>query len=300
MADLELERAALIGLLRTSKARSMSWSRVVAMVLEADSALAVWSEVDQPSLLENDADDAIREAREVIADWDRAGDQFVTVLDADYPAQLREIQEAPPFLFHRGALRPADPAVSVVGSRKASPRGLEISASLATHLVGAGLTVVAGLAEGIDTAAHQSALDAGGRTVAVIGTGIRRYYPAPNRDLQDVISQRGLVLSQYYPDASPRPNHFRQRNATMSGYGIATIVVEAGETSGARIQARVAVEHGRPVILTDMVMHNEWAQALEGQPGVHVATSANEVMAIIDSIRQEPSVLLEAAASLTQ
>lgn len=300
MGDLETERAALIGLLRASKAKSMLWSTVVADVLEADSALAVWECVTQPTLLGNDeAEQYIRSAQEIIDEWGRADEQFVTVLDSQYPAQLREIKEAPPFLFHRGELRQSDPAVSVVGSRAASARGLDIAASLATHLVRADLTVIAGLAAGIDTAAHRSALDAGGRTVAVLGTGIRHSYPAENRELQEKISERGLLLSQFYPDAPPRKHQFPQRNATMSGYGIATIVVEAGEHSGARIQARVAVEHGRPVILTDLVLNTtDWAKALRDRPGVYVATSAEEVMEVIDAIREESDALVRAAASL--
>src|ERR1700744_4410475 len=98
------------------------------------------------------------------------------------------------------------------------------------------VTVVSGLARGIDTAAHRAALDAGGRTVAVIGTGIGRVYPAENRGLQNEIADRGLLISQFWPDAPPQKHTFLMRNATMSGYGLATVVVEAGEHSGARAQ----------------------------------------------------------------
>jgi DNA processing protein len=140
-----------------------------------------------------------------------------------------------------------------------------MAADIARALVARKMTVVSGLARGIDTAAHRAALDAGGRTVAVIGTGIGRAYPAENHALQDEIASRGLVLSQFWPDASPDKRSFPMRNATMSGYGLATVVVEAGEKSGARIQARVAVEHGRQVILTDRVVaRNTWARELLG------------------------------------
>ena len=175
--------------------------------------------------------------------------------------------------------------MSVVGSRKASDRGLTIAAAVARELVTRRIAVVSGLAQGIDTAAHRAALAAGGRTVAVIGTGISQAYPAENRELQDEIASRGLVLSQFLPDAPPQKHYFPMRNATMSGYGLATIVVEAGEHSGARGQARLAVEHGRPVILTDAVArHNEWAQALLGRPGVHMAASLAGVLSIVDGI----------------
>jgi DNA processing protein len=209
----------------------------------------------------------------------------LTVLDDEYPAQLRSIHQAPPVLFARGTLMADDMAVSVVGSREASERGRMIAASVAKELVKQGVTVISGLALGIDAAAHQAALAAGGRTVAVVGTGINKYYPAANRALQDEIALRGLLLSQFWPDAPPQKHTFLVRNATMSGYGIATVVVEAGEKSGARAQARMAVEHGRPVILTDLVVErNQWAQDLLGRPGVHVAGSSGEVADIVATL----------------
>jgi DNA processing protein len=150
------------------------------------------------------------------------------------------------------------------------------------------VTVVAGLAAGIDTAAHRAALADGGRTVAIIGTGINNAYPGHNRDLQDEIVARGLVLSQFWPDAPPRRHTFLMRNATMSGYGLATVVVEAGEHSGARAQARLAFEHGRPVILTGMVVEqNDWARALVGRPGIHVASSLRSILDIVGGLIQE-------------
>jgi DNA processing protein len=125
----------------------------------------------------------------------------------------------------------------------------------------------------------------------VIGTGITRYYPAENRELQDRVAAEGqLVLSQFWSEAPPGKHSFPMRDTVMSGYGRATIVVEAGETSGAQIQARRAVAHGRPVILTDLVMAaNKWAQQLRGRPGVHVTASTAEVMAIVETITSGPA-----------
>jgi DNA processing protein len=189
--------------------------------------------------------------------------------------------------------------MSVVGSRNASPRGLFAARAIAAGLVERGITVVSGLAKGIDAAASTAALKARGRAVAVIGTGITRYYPAENRALQDRVAAEGLVISQFWPDAGPTKHGFPMRNTVMSGYGRATIVVEAGEQSGARIQARRAIAHGRPVILTDRVMQaNKWARELEGRPGVHVAASTAEAMTIVEGIIAEPTeidALLEAA-----
>jgi DNA processing protein len=128
--------------------------------------------------------------------------------------------------------------------------------------------VIAGPSRGIDTVLHRATLDAGSRTVAVIGTGIGRVNPSENRGLQREIASRGLVLSQFWPDAPPQKHTFLMRNATMSGYGLATVVVEARETSSARAQARMAVEHGRQVILSDRVVAaNDWVQNLTGRPG---------------------------------
>ena len=182
--------------------------------------------------------------------------------------------------------------MSVVGSRAASQRGLGIAKSIAAGLAARGVTVIAGLARGIDTAAHTAAMEAGGRTAAVIGTGINHYYPAENRALQDQISRDGLVLSQFWPGSPPTKHTFPMRNSVMSGYGRATIVVEASEQSGARIQAKRAVAHGRPVILTELVVEaNQWPSVLIGRPGVHVASSTAEVMAIAESILDEPAAI---------
>jgi DNA processing protein len=292
------ERVALLALLR-ARPRGMTWAAITEAVLEADSAIEVWSEFALPSLLADD-EPALQEAREIIAAWEGEGAEFVTVLDDRYPPQLREIHEAPPLLFHRGSLRRDDRAVSVVGSRKAGDVGLEIAHSIATHLVSQGLTVVAGLAAGVDAVAHRAALERGGRTVGVLGTGIRQYYPAENRGLQDAIARDGLLLSQFYPDARGSKTSFPMRNATMSGYGIATVIVEAGEYSGARIQARKAVEHGRPVILTDLVLdRNDWAKELSSRPGVFVASSARDVMDVIEAVDGETAALREAAAAVS-
>jgi DNA processing protein len=277
------ERAALVALLRSKAA---SWPEVTADVLAAGSALAVWQQLSPAVLLEAPGEsDGLVAAAQEISHWAERGWKLTTILEADYPARLREIHQAPPVLFSRGSLLADDPAVSVVGSRRASDRGLAIAAGVARELVSRGVTVVAGLARGIDTAAHRTALDDGGRTVAIIGTGISRVYPPENAGLHEEIASRGLLLSQFWPDAPPQKHTFLMRNATMSGYGLATVVVEAGERSGARVQARLAVEHGRPVILTDLVVsRNDWARALIGRPGVHVAGSLRAVADVVDQL----------------
>lgn len=273
------EHVALVALLR-SLGKGERWASVTEAVLESGSALAVWESKASDALLPDPSLAAVYDqAATDVKEWANPGYQMVAILDPDYPTRLREIHQAPPFLFAVGTLLPDDPAIAVVGSRKASPRGLDIAASVATRLAQEKVTVLSGLAAGIDAAAHTAALAAGGRTVAIIGTGITKQYPASNRALQQEIEKRGLVLSQFWPEAPPQQHNFLMRNAVMSGYGRATMVVEAGEKSGARAQARMAVEHGRPVILTDQVVAaNEWAKSLIGRPGVHVATGIDEAM----------------------
>lgn len=282
------ERIALVALLQARPGK-LGWPEIMAEVIEAGSAVEVWQRLAPAALFDRPGeDDPLAAAEHCIVDWATHDVRLLTVLDNDYPFRLRGIHQAPPILFSRGEVIEDDIAVSVVGSRKASQRGLDIAASVARALAREDVTVVAGLALGIDTIAHRTTLDEGKRTVAVIGTGINKYYPATNRDLQDLISNKGLLLSQFWPDAPPQRHTFLMRNATMSGYGVATVVVEAGEQSGARAQARMAVEHGRPVILTDLVVeNNEWPDKLIGRPGVHVASSTREVMDIVRSLTQK-------------
>lgn len=280
------ERAVLLALM--GERPQAAWSALVAEIIELGSAWAVWTAQHGQTLFDSDPPEPIAVAGQRLGEWRTAGLGVHTFRDVTYPAQLREIHQAPPVLFSRGGLRTDDRAVSIVGSRRASDRALAWTHKLAGLLVSAGFSVVSGLATGVDTAAHTATLEAGGRTIAVLGTGIDRAYPAANRELQDRIGREGLVLSQFWPDDPPTKKSFPMRNATMSGYGRATIVVEAGETSGARIQARVGVEHGRPVILTDAVVAaNGWAKALQHRPGVHVVSSVDEALDLVAAARPD-------------
>ncbi|WP_258942885.1 DNA-processing protein DprA [Actinomadura luteofluorescens] len=298
-AGIPDESVALVALLQT-RPDGISWSEITAGVLEAGSAVRVWEGLHQPTLMDapGETSPLVGAARD-LAEWADQGNTILTVLDPEYPERLKSIHQAPPILFARGSLVEKDQGVSVVGSRNASPRGLEIAANVAHELAMRKVTVIAGLAAGIDTAAHRAALDAGGRTVAVIGTGINKVYPAANRALHEEIAAKGLLLSQFWPDAPPQKHTFLMRNATMSGYGIATFVVEAGEISGARAQARMAVEHGRPVILTDLVVErNQWAKLLIDRPGVHVAESTGDVMAVVDGLIKTQAFVGDALQNL--
>jgi DNA processing protein len=220
-----------------------------------------------------------------LASWRVAGIGVHTVLDDSYPDRLRDLAAVPPVLFTRGIVRSDDHAVAIVGSRHASSRGLAFAADLSTALVGLGVTVVSGLAAGIDTAAHAAALASGGRTVAVLGTGVDRCYPPSNRDLQTELARRGLLLSQFWPDTPPREHNFVARNATLCGYADACVIAEAGESSSTRTFARQALDQSRPLILTNLVVQAaDWAKSLTRRPGVAVASTVDEVLAAIAEI----------------
>jgi DNA processing protein len=291
VSDLQ-EQAELVALLR-ERPGGLSWPQLASAVLEHGTPAEARANLVQDSLFGDAEHEArIAQAQRDVESWASAGLQFWTIVDERYPARVRDIQEAPPFLIGRGNLVEGDAAVSVVGSRKASDQGLKMATAISDALVSMNLTVVAGLAAGIDTAAHRTALERGGRTVAVIGTGINRHYPAANRELQDQIAEQGLLISQFWPDAPPQQHNFPMRNAVMSGYGIATVVVEAGEHSGARIQARMAVHHGRPVILTDLVVNSTtWGKELLDRPDVYLASSIDEVTTTIHELAERPERL---------
>ena len=176
------------------------------------------------------------------------GAHVITQADAAYPALLREIHNPPIVLYVWGEVTERDRhAISIVGSRKTTHYGLESTKKLAYQLAYAGLTVVSGLARGIDTAAHQGALAAKGRTIAVIGSGLLRVYPAENMALAEKIVESGAVLSEFPMTVAPDPQNFPQRNRIVSGWSDSLLVVEAGLNSGALITAGQAAEQGRNV-----------------------------------------------------
>jgi DNA processing protein len=169
--------------------------------------------------------------------------------DAEYPALLLPVPTAPPILHVRGRLVDGDAlAVAIVGSRRATPYGLEVAEALAADLAARGVTIVSGLARGIDSAAHRGALRVGGRTVAVLGSGVDVVYPPENRRLAGEIVERGALVSQFEPGMPPLPHNFPTRNGVIAGLSLAVVVVEAAERSGSLITARLAAEMGREVL----------------------------------------------------
>jgi DNA processing protein len=179
----------------------------------------------------------------------RLGARLVRWTDTDYPHNLKQIADPPPFLIARGVLEPNDAAcVAVVGARAASEAGLRMAQRLGLELAAHGFVVVSGLARGIDGAAHRGALEAGGRTVAVLGCGIDVAYPPEHRGLADmIVENRGALLSELPLGTAPLPENFPSRNRILSGLSLGVVIVEAAEKSGSLITARMALEQDRQV-----------------------------------------------------
>ena len=198
----------------------------------------------------------------------------------EYPDKLRDARHPIELLYYRGAWELSETrSVAVVGSRKASQEGISRARRLAKELVGKGFTVVSGLATGIDTAAHTAALDAGGRTIAVVGTPLGTVYPKENCDLQELIATDFLLISQVpvlrYARQGPTQNRlfFPERNITMSALTEATIIVEAGETSGTLTQARAAIHQGRKLFILESCFQRSditWPARFERQGAIRV------------------------------
>jgi DNA processing protein len=294
------EQAAVLALVSASK---REWHKTASMIEESRSALKMldsdWSgfesfEVaDAQAITERVKPDDIDKYERMIERLASHGVKLVTVLDAGYPSNLRQIYNLPPILFIKGRLlEQDDKSVAVVGTRHPSPHGQKLARDLAFDLASRGITVLSGLAKGIDTAAHEGTLDAGGRTVAVMGTGINRVYPAENERLAEKIQATGALVSQFWPDAPPRASNFPLRNVVMSGMSIGTVVVEAGETSGARMQARFALEHGKRVFLHEsLVMNQPWARRYADRPGAVVVRSADKIVDLVEQLVRPPQQL---------
>ncbi len=215
--------------------------------------------------------------------WRAQGYQLLPLTDSEYPANLRVVENRPPLLFVRGTLSPVDRrAVAVIGTREPTVEGRRSAREIACALASAGHPVVSGLAAGIDTEVHRAALELGrttvARTVAVIGTGLGCAYPPENADLQASIAREGAVVSQFWPDAGPTRQSFPARNAVMAGITLGSVIVEASEHSGTRIQARHSLQHGRAVVLMEPTLATAWARELAEQPGVTVAQDAADVV----------------------
>jgi len=222
------------------------------------------------------------------------GGRFVAQGESGYPTVLASLEDAPPLLAVRGDGRHFDaPAVAVVGARNASANGRRLAATLARALAAEGLTVVSGLARGIDAAAHRGALDAGGAstTIAVIAGGLDTTYPPEHRALQEEIAERGLVLSEAPLGIEPQARHFPRRNRLVSGLSLGVVVVEGAPRSGSLITARLALEQGREVMAVPGSPLDPRAQGPNGliRQGATLIQTAEDVLECLQPLVAAPA-----------
>ncbi len=222
---------------------------------------------------------------------------FVHWQSADYPQLLSKIDDAPILLYVRGNAEALHlPILAIVGSRNPTRGGVQNAFEFSRHLGRSGFCIASGLAQGIDTAAHAGALESGGMTVAVLGHGIDRVYPASNRDLAHRIVQSGALVSEYPLGSAPRREHFPQRNRLISGLALGTIVVEAAKRSGSLITARLAAEQGREVFAIPGSIHNALSRGCHQllRQGAKLVESADDIVSELGPLVQH---LMQNAAS---
>ena len=229
----------------------------VQLIKKFGSAKAVWQAKEQEleRVIEKRGIEGIRGARrkidpeKLLAILEKKQIKVLTLLSQNYPKNLLKIYDPPPVIYYKGEILPADDqALAVVGSRRMTAYGREATERLVSQLVLANLTIVSGMARGIDGAAHQAALDMEGRTIAVLGCGVDVIYPFENRKLYEkIIEDNGAVISEFPPGTKPEPFHFPQRNRIIAGLALGVLVIEAAEKSGSLITANFAADLGREV-----------------------------------------------------
>ncbi len=297
------EIAAIVALLRS---QLIPFAKLASAIDFHGSAVALAQLSDRDELELGDAEDDLvgaitpEQLGNAFADlkaWRAAGMDIRTVLDVSYPRRLHSIFNRPPLLFVRGDWNDDKfrSPIAVVGTRKATDDGKRRAQRLTRELIEADYSILSGLALGIDTVAHRTALDVGGQTAAVVGTGILRQFPKENMALADeIVANGGALVSQFLPDQPPTSWTFPMRNVVMSGMSLATVVIEAGSTSGARLQARVALQHGRTVfLLHSLVESHEWARNYveKGAYGTH-AIEIKNTSEIVDRLSLEAPTLI--------
>jgi DNA processing protein len=230
------------------------------------------AELKQAGLDESTARNIVQSRSKIYLDtemqkMDNLNVRLITWHDKDYPARLKEIHDKPALIFIKGEIKTEDEwCVSVVGTRQPTIYGRQVAEEMASGLARARITVVSGLAKGIDAISHQATLSAGGRTLAVVGGGLDSIYPAENTDLSRRIAERGALISEYPPGTRPRPENFPRRNRILSGLCLGVLVVEAAESSGALITAHLALEQNREVF------------AIPGSILSHASTGTNRLI----------------------
>jgi DNA processing protein len=222
-------------------------------------------------------DDAVTQQQKLA----EIGAVVIPLTDPRYPARLKEIFDPPPLLFARGRVELMEELMlGIVGTRRPTAYGTAVAARLAKDLTGAGLTIVSGMARGIDTASHRATLEAGGNTIAVFGCGVDEVYPAENRKLAEQLSKDGLVVSEFPMATPPYPQNFPIRNRIIAGLSVGVLVVEGGEYSGSAITAKLAAEQNREVFAVpgNITSKMSWGPNLLIKQGAKLVQEWNDVV----------------------
>lgn len=215
--------------------------------------------------------------------------RILTIKDGEYPARLKQIYDAPSFLFIKGSLTLADEkGIAIVGSRNASEYGRSMAARVATEMARHEVTIVSGMALGIDSTAHLGALSGGGRTIAVLGSGIDVIYPPSNKGLYRDIAAGGAVISEFLPGTKPAPHNFPRRNRIISGLSQAVVVIEAGVKSGALLTADLALAQERQLFAIPGNISSKLSQGTNEliKAGAHLLTSAEDIFSILPELKK--------------
>lgn len=272
-----------------SQAPGIGLIRFKVLVENFKSVREVWESSDK--LLKQILDPAVFEKfnkfrqsvdpEKVLADIYRKDIKILTLLDKTYPEKLKEIFDPPPVLYIKGELKPEDNlALAVVGTRRITNYGREVTEILVRELASSGLTIVSGLARGVDSLAHKTALEVGSRTIAVLGCGVDIVYPAQNVLLAKEIVKNGALVSEYPPGTQPIPGHFPARNRIISGLSLGTLVTEADEKSGSLITASQALEQNREVFAVPGPIYSQLSKGPSGliKQGAKLVTTATDIL----------------------
>lgn len=226
--------------------------------------------------------------------------RIVSFWDPDYPTDLKSIHDPPAILYIRGTLPTVD-ALAVVGSRLASPSGIELTSRICHEIASTGIVIVSGLARGIDSAAHRAAIEADGLTIAVLGCGVDRVYPPEHSRLFNQITETGAVISEYPPGTPPLPGHFPGRNRIISGLAKGVLIVEAARKSGSLITAEFALEQGREVFAIPGAITADNSDGVNSllKDGAHLVTETRDITEVLWSQHSNTAVSTTKTPQLT-
>ncbi|MCI0532320.1 MAG: DNA-processing protein DprA [candidate division Zixibacteria bacterium] len=230
-----------------------------------------------------------KEAENQIKSFEKSQCRWTSFDQPDYPAGLLQISDPPPFIFYRGQFSESDNrAIAIVGSRSATNYGKMITEKITAGLVSREITIISGMAAGIDSYAHRAALDQGGRTMAVVGTGLDIIYPSQNRDLCQNIESHGAVISEFFFGTKPEPENFPRRNRIISGLSLGVVIVEASAKSGALLTAQLALDQGREVFAVPGNLGNKTSEGTNNliKQGAKLVTTPED---ILEELRLEPA-----------